>query len=134
MWGHHEKVMEFANFKGWRFMETIYHYREIPTLGAGVLNKIKDFAETMTELKEWAETEGVADLIQRVIDRTGYMEMLKLGKMENSESRIENLEELVSSAVEFERTSDDQSCNGLSGNRSLSLETDKFDGMRERFC
>ncbi|MEG1433722.1 DNA helicase PcrA [Eubacterium sp.] len=123
-----EKVMEFAQFKGWSLMETIYHYREIPTLGAGVLNKIKDFAETMTELKEWAETEGVADLIQRVIDRTGYMEMLKLGKMENSESRIENLEELVSSAVEFERTSDDQSVTAFLETVALASETDKYDG------
>ncbi len=123
-----DKIADFAEFKGYSLMEAIYHYREIPTLSTSVIVKVKDFSDTMMELREWAETEGVAALIRRVMDATGYVEMLKQGKMENSESRMENLEELVSSATEFEKTSDDTSVTAFLETVALSSETDKYDG------
>jgi DNA helicase-2/ATP-dependent DNA helicase PcrA len=121
------KIGEFADFKGWSLMETIYNYTQIPNLSGSVFKKVEAFAKTMLELREWSETEGIAGLIEQVIDVTGYMEMLKLGKMENSESRIENLKELVSSAAEFENTSDDPSIGAFLETVALTSETDKYD-------
>lgn len=121
------KLMDFSEFKGWSLMETIWHLDEVPDLSSGVAGKVRGFAEIMTELVEMAETESVSALIQRVIDLTGYMEMLQMGKMEKAETRIENLKELVSSAVEFEKNSDDTSLMAYLETVALTSETDKYE-------
>lgn len=51
----------------------------------------------------------MSELITAVIEKTGYLEMLETGKMDKGESRLENLQELVSSTTDFEKNSDDQS-------------------------
>jgi len=48
-----------------------------------------------------AEDAGAADAIERVIDRTGYADRLRL-EGEEGEDRLENLLELVGAAREFE--------------------------------
>ncbi len=121
------KLLDFAEFKGWSLMETIGHYQEVPNLSSGVKNKVKDFAGVMAELAEAAETEPISQLIEHVITASGYMDMLKLGKMEKAENRIENLRELVSSAAEFEKNSDDTSITAYLETVALTSETDHYE-------
>lgn len=122
-----EKIREFAEFKGWSLMETFYHCEEVPELSSSVRNKVREFAAVMEELRDRCETDSVSELIDHVIKDTGYLEMLELGKLDHSESRIENLEELISSAVEFEKNSDDKSLTAYLETVALTAETDKYD-------
>lgn len=122
-----EKIREFAEFKGWSLMETFYHCEEVPELSSSVRNKVREFASVMEELRDRCETDSVSELIDHVIKDTGYLEMLELGKLDHSESRIENLEELISSAVEFEKNSDDKSLTAYLETVALTAETDKYD-------
>lgn len=121
-----DKLAEFAEFKGWSLLETALNYREIPNLSPGVLAKVKDFGTMMADLT--AMVEGpVSQLLENVIEQTGYEEMLMLGKLDKSENRLDNLKELVNSAAEFEMNSDDQSLTAYLETVSLSSETDKYD-------
>lgn len=122
-----DKIREYADFKDWSLMETVYEYETIPNLSPGVLKKVAGFAEVMIGLRDKMETEPVSALIESVINDTGYMEMLELGKMDNAEGRMENLQELVSSAAEFEKSSDDTSLNAFLETVALVNETDKYD-------
>lgn len=122
-----EKIQEFAQFKGWSLLETFYHVNEIPALSTAVRKKIYDFALLMASLAELAETVPVSELIERVIEDSGYLEMLKAAKVDKSENRIENLQELVSAAVEFEKESEDQSLTAYLETVALTSETDKYD-------
>ncbi|MEG1106442.1 MAG: 3'-5' exonuclease [Eubacterium sp.] len=122
-----DKISEFATFKDWSLMETFYRCDEVPELSQSVRNKVHDFATIMMNLKECSEKESISVLIDHVIRDTGYLEMLELGKLDHSENRIENLQELVSSAVEFEKNSDDQSLTAYLETVALTAETDKYD-------
>ncbi len=122
-----EKISEFAAFKGWSLMETFHHCSEVPELSSGVRHKVESFAQMMAALEERLETDSVSELIDHVIQDSGYLEMLELGKMDHSESRIENLQELVSSAAEFEKNSDDTSLSAYLETVALTAETDKYD-------
>ena len=122
-----EKISEFAEFKDWSLMETFYHCQEVPELSAGVRHKVESFAALMAGLQQRMEEDSVSELIDHVIKDSGYLEMLELGKMDHSESRIENLQELVSSAVEFEKNSDDTSLTAYLETVALTAETDKYE-------
>lgn len=122
-----EKIQEFADFKGWSLMETFYHYDAIPGLSASVHAKVKAFAELMASLTDIANTEPVSSVVEHVINDSGYMDMLMAAKVDKSEARIENLEELVSAAVEFEKESEDTSLTAYLETVALTSETDKYD-------
>ena len=120
------KIADFAEFKGWSLMEAVYRYDEVITLSVSVKSKIKEFADTMNRLSEKAKTEPVSQVIEAVISETGYLKMLEEGKLDKSENRIDNLKELVSSATEFEKNSDDTSLTAFLETVALTSQTDGY--------
>lgn len=62
---------------------------------------IKEFASIVNDLINKSKTLNIVELINYVLERTGYIKFLSDGTLEN-ESRIENLKELVSVASRYE--------------------------------
>lgn len=123
-----EKIGEYAAFKSFSLMEAFHHVEEIPELSPSVKNKVRAFSELMIKLSDIMKDASLSELMNAVIEKSGYLEMLELGKMDKGESRLENLRELVSSAADFEKNSDDQSLSAYLETVALSSETDKYDG------
>jgi DNA helicase-2/ATP-dependent DNA helicase PcrA len=123
-----DKIGEYATFKSFSLMEAFHHVEEIPEMSSNVKNKVRAFSELMKGLSELQERASLSELISAVIEKTGYLEMLETGKMDKGESRLENLQELVSSAADFEKNSDDQSLSAYLETVALSSETDNYDG------
>ncbi|HMT08217.1 MAG TPA: 3'-5' exonuclease [Pyrinomonadaceae bacterium] len=70
----------------------------------------------------------VADVVVATIEDTGYANSLRSESSDEADSRLENLEELVNAAVDYDR----QEENGLRDfvdHAALTSDTDKFDGM-----
>lgn len=122
-----QKLLDYADFKDCSLLEAIYSVADVPTLGSAAKNKVADFAKTMHNLTAAAESISVPDLIEKVIDETGYLDMLEDGKMDNAENRIENLKELISAATDFDKNSDDKSLAAYLETVALTSETDKYD-------
>ena len=122
-----QKLQDFADFKGYSLMDAVLNVEAVPTLSAGIQTKVRHFADMMQELIAAAAEESVAALIKHVIDATGYMAMLEMGKVEKAEARIENLQELISSAADFEKNSDDTSLTAYLETVALTSETDKYE-------
>jgi DNA helicase II / ATP-dependent DNA helicase PcrA len=75
----------------------------IPGLGAAAVKAVGRFASIMESLRERAERGGsVAELLDAVLDESGYIEALKAERTVEAEGRIENLAELVGVAGEFD--------------------------------
>ncbi|HCX63599.1 MAG TPA: DNA helicase PcrA [Eubacteriaceae bacterium] len=121
-----EKLQEFAEFKSWSLYEVVKNLDQMVGLSAGVMNKLTSFQELLIELEQRKE-DKVSVLIEDVIVGSGYMSMLEAGKMQNAQSRIENLRELVSAAVEFENNSVESNLTAFLENVSLYAETDSID-------
>ncbi len=69
----------------------------------------------------------VSQLIKTIIEDTGYLKQLENSKEPEDESRVENIKELVSDAVEFEKTSEDKSLLTFLEGVSLGSTTDNPD-------
>ncbi|MBW4031258.1 MAG: UvrD-helicase domain-containing protein [Acidobacteria bacterium] len=76
-------------------------------LGPKVTAAILDFASIMDEASDSAPTTKPADILIKILERTGYIEALRATRDPQDEARIENVEELVAVTKEFGRNNPD---------------------------
>jgi DNA helicase-2/ATP-dependent DNA helicase PcrA len=75
----------------------------VPGLGRAAISAIGRFMETMEELRVLARGGApVGELLEAVLSRSGYVEALEAERTFEAQGRIENLEELVGVAREFD--------------------------------
>jgi ATP-dependent DNA helicase UvrD/PcrA len=76
---------------------------EVPGLGTAAIRAFERFMATMVSLRERAqENVPVGDLLEAILHETGYLEALEAERTIEAQGRIENLEELVGAAREFD--------------------------------
>jgi DNA helicase II / ATP-dependent DNA helicase PcrA len=87
---------------------------QIPGLGAAAVKSLTRFSETMAGLAELVQQAvPVGDLLEAVLSRTGYLAALEAEAMGGAEKvieaqgRIENLDQLIEVAREFDATAPD---------------------------
>ena len=96
-----QKLRDYANSKNISVSNVLDHINEIDTLSDRVIKQLTLFSNLIIELKTFA-IEGPSKSIEKILDLTGYKnELIKEGTLE-SQMRVENLDELLTSAVEFE--------------------------------
>ncbi len=90
--------------------------------------KLKEFASIIEDLKTVAESEPLSSLFEKTLDRTGYRAMLLAGGEEEAD-RLNNVRELVSSAVDYEKEKGEEATlrNYLEEVALLS-DVDDYDG------
>jgi len=99
-----EKVKLYAQTREMSMYDALCTAEEIPDLNKGTVSKISGFTDLIEGFrKKLAEEKtGLKGLIESVRDDTGYAEELKKDDPTVAETRIENIEELISKAVGFE--------------------------------
>jgi DNA helicase II / ATP-dependent DNA helicase PcrA len=97
-----EYVAAHAQRTGTTFAEALTRPADVPGLAARSAAAIGGFNTLMAGLRELAATAPVAEIAEAVLDRTGYIEALENSSDLQDASRVENLEELVSVAREFD--------------------------------
>lgn len=92
------------------------------------LRSFKQVIETLQKKAGEAEqTERkVSDIVIAAIDGTGYSMMLRSENSDEAEARLENLEELVNAAAEYDRQPD-AGLRDFIDHAALTSDTDKYD-------
>jgi len=79
----------------------------VPGLGRAAISALTRFMDTMAELRELARGgASVGELLEAVLTRSGYLETLEAERTFEAAGRIENLEELVGVAREFDSSAE----------------------------
>lgn len=118
------KVQEFADSYELNLWDALQEVRTIPTLTARNCSSLERFTELMDNFMIMSETMPVSMLIETILKETGYLEELKKSNEIEDKSRIENLQELVSDAVDFEKNSEDKSLMAYLEKVSLVQDTE----------
>ena len=87
--------------------------------------KMRQFASMIRTLQD--EVSDSAVCFDRVIERTGYLQMLELSKDEKDLSRAENVRELKSSILSYQAESGDMSLAGYLTSIALFTDLDSMD-------
>lgn len=109
------RVQDYADNMNISFYDALRVAEEVPSIGRS-LSKIDGFVTFIQSLKSKAEAYTVTELLEEVIDLTGYVDELKAEDTEESRARIENIDELISKTVSYQETMEaEQSEATLSG-------------------
>ncbi|MGY5763989.1 UvrD-helicase domain-containing protein [Brachybacterium sp. DNPG3] len=85
------------------FGEALHRAEEAPGIATRSLNSVRAFVAMIDELRAIADGgEGPAELLEAILQRSGYYAELQGSDDPQDESRLENLAELISVATEFE--------------------------------
>ena len=96
------RILSHANTTGEDVWDVMARPDGVPGLGAAAVKALSRFAAIMAGLRERAEGESVAELLESVLHDTGYLEVLEAERTLEAEGRVENLQELVGVAREFD--------------------------------
>lgn len=96
--------------------------------------KLKSFVDKLARLRTIAPYTELTEWIKTVIDETGIVQELELEGTEEAKSRIENIREFQSVALEFVRTSEEEnpSLEDFLAQISLVADTDNIDSQPDR--
>lgn len=97
------RVQDYADNMNISFYDALRVAEEVPSIGRS-LSKIDGFVTFIQSLKSKAEAYTVTELLEEVIDLTGYVDELKAEDTEESRARIENIDELISKTVSYQET------------------------------
>ncbi len=96
------RLLAHANTTGHTIWEVAKEAEAVPGLSAAAIKSIGRFTELIEELRAEFELGPVADLLRALLERSGYLDALRAERTIEAEGRIENLEELVGVAAEFD--------------------------------
>jgi DNA helicase-2/ATP-dependent DNA helicase PcrA len=97
----------------------------VPGLGRAAVTALGRFMATMAELREIAESGApVGELMEEMLRRTAYLDALEAERTFEAQGRIENLEELIGVAREFDASAEEQTLDAFLAQIALVSDAD----------
>lgn len=121
------KIQEYANYMDECMYSVLLDIENIPGLSKRTISSINKFTSLINSFNRTKEKVSVSTLIEEILESTGYLKELKDSKEIEDISRIENIKELVSAAVEFENMSEDKSLSAFLEKITLVSDIDNYD-------
>ena len=120
------KVQAYADSRDISFFEALEEAGEIPGLGKAAL-KIQPFVHLIHEMRLSLADMSMQDLIQAILDKTGYAEDLKHEDTDESEARLENIDEFINKAVTYEEGAEEPNLSGFLEEVALVADIDSVE-------
>jgi len=95
-----DRAQQLATQNGISLYQVFLHASEYPEL-KNTAGKLKTFTDIVEELRTMAADTGLVEFYSRVCDRTGYTRALMEKNDPESQTRLENVQELASSILNF---------------------------------
>lgn len=121
-----EKLEERAAYTGESLYSVIFDASELD-LSTKVKTTLKKFTAIINSFMDMKELIPLNDLLEKVIENTGYKKELDEEETDEARSRLENLEELKSVVLEYEQNSEEKSLEEFLSSVSLMSDLDQLD-------
>ena len=120
-------LQEYADENDLSLYNAILDVDNISTIKSGTATKLKDFATLIQKFKEAESKYSLPEFLGLVLERSGYLNELHSSNTDEDEVRIENLQELVNVANEFEPEEQDNILGEFLAQVSLVSDIDGMD-------
>lgn len=117
-----EKIAVERNISLFSALGRAAEYPELKTRG----KKLVDFYDFICGLKKRASNMLVHEIIEAVAEETGYKAELEADGSDDAMMRIENIDEFISKAVEFEKTVEDAALSAFLEEVALVADIDSY--------
>lgn len=121
-----DKIAAYAERQGISMFAALKEIEQIGVTSRAV-SKLVEFTEQLGHWVQMQEYLSVTELVEELLERTGYRDMLQNEKTLEAQSRLENIDEFLSVTQEFEKSSDDKSLIAFLTDLALISDIDKLD-------
>lgn len=126
------KVIVWASVTDDSFYGACRRAAEIPGIGKAA-GKIKGFVDQIEDFRaRLEEGASIRELIDAILDETGYREELEAEGEVESQTRLENIEELVNKAVDYTERSEHPDLSEFLEEVALVADIDRMDDSENR--
>lgn len=120
------RVLTHAQEQEINFYDALLEAREIPGLGRGAV-KIEPFTNYIQRLRQEAEYYSVKELLEHIIDDTGYVRDLEAEDTDEARARIENIDEFITKVVTYEESAEEPTLSGFLQEVALVADIDSVE-------
>lgn len=127
-------VDKMANFAAMHDISIFKALDSVELLGLSpkITKGAREFRDLINNYTQMQEFLSVTELVEDILDKSGYREMLKAEKSIEAQSRLENLDELLSVTKNFEEGSEDRSLVAFLTDLALVADIDSLDDEGEK--
>jgi len=124
------RIQEYALMHGLSLFQALEEIEQVG-VSARVVNTLTDFREMVRNFNQMQDYLSVTELVEEILDKSGYRDMLKAEKTIEAQSRLENIDEFLSVTQSFEKQSDDKSLIAFLTDLALIADIDQIDQEEE---
>ena len=126
------RVSIYADENEISFYDALRDARNISTISKGA-SKIEPFTNMIQMLRSKASVYSVTELVEDVVEDTGYIQYLKDTETEDEvEQRVENINELITKAKNYDDTAEEPTLSGFLEEVALVADIDNLDENTNR--
>ena len=120
------KAVEYAQERDMSLFDALECCEDIPRLGK-TAEKIKGFVNMIAVFRAQSEYISLAELLENILEETGYIKELEEEYEEQAEARIENIDELMNKIIAYEQEEEEPTLSGFLENVALVADIDSLD-------
>ena len=124
------RVQDYADENSLTFYNALKMAEEIGTIGRASA-KIRPFVMLIQSMRSKLPYISVSELLQEIIEETGYVRELEAENTEEAQQRIENIDELISKAVTYEKSEEEPTLSGFLEEVALVADIDSVDETQD---
>ncbi len=120
------KVQTYANEQEISFYQALRMAADISSIGRAAV-KIEPFVTFIQAMRTKVSLIPLSQLLQEIIDTTGYVEELQAEGTDEAQARIENIEELQGKVVTYEENEENPTLSGFLEEVALVADIDSLE-------
>jgi DNA helicase-2/ATP-dependent DNA helicase PcrA len=119
-----DALISAARELGVSLWEILSDETSVNTLAGRSAKSVNSFAQLVSRWQEQVENSEAVEIIQGIMEQSGYIEDLKKQGTDEAENRLENISELYNAVLQFQEENEDTSLEGFLANASLASDLD----------
>jgi len=127
-----ERLTDAASQLGVPLWEVVRDAEAVRSLGGRSARGLLQFCELINDLQERVVDAAPSELVQRVMEQSGYVAELIADGSDEAEERRRNLQELVNAALQYQEENDDGDLEGFLASAALASDADDKDAAADR--
>jgi DNA helicase-2/ATP-dependent DNA helicase PcrA len=127
-----ERLTDAASQLGLPLWEVVCDPEAVRSLGGRSAKGLLQFCELINDLQRRSQEAAPAEMVQRVMEQTGYLAELIADASDEAEDRRRNLNELVNAALQYQEETDEGSLEEFLASAALASDADSKDGQQDR--
>ncbi len=125
-----EKVAAIAAQNSVSMFEVMRHADKFEELSKAV-TKLSEFVKLIDDVKNTSDMSSPSEVLEKIYYKSGYAEMLMAENSVENQTRIENIQEFIVSAREYEKSSEEPSLSEFLESTALVADVDNYDEEQE---